>query len=275
MPAAPQPQDVRDWKAQYEGIRKELEGLRSQLQNLVKKEKDRELVTKAWSMRCNELVEGEVAARRAVIAVRKETDKMGSELDRVIEERDREKAINVDLKKKLKLAQEGLQVEEWEERLRVAETRSKDAETNEEEVISGKKKLEIRVAAAKASSKEALRQARSAQCRFGNTRKKQRAAEEAAIAAERECEVSLKALTKACAQITTLKEQLDTVATMKLERELNKALTASNEEIADLGKLLEAHNVVLALTGKDQEIVALKRIMRAQGEGLTAFYRRA
>lgn len=121
-PAAPLPQDVRYGKAQYEDIRKELEGVRSQLQNLVEKEKDRELVTKACSTRCNEFVEREVTARRAVIAMKKETDRTGSELDRIIEEKDREKAINVDLEEKLKLAQEGLQVEEREERVRAAET---------------------------------------------------------------------------------------------------------------------------------------------------------
>lgn len=85
----------------------------------------------------------------------------------------------------------------------------------------------------------------------------------------------LRALTTACAQITTLKGQLNAVATTKLKRGLNEALAAKNEEITDLRKLVEAHKAGLALTGKNKEIAELKRVIRAQGEELTEFYKRA
>lgn len=103
------------------------------------------------------------------------------------------------MKEKLRLAQEGLQVEEWKERLLVAETRCKDAETGEDKVTTESEKLEIRVAAAEASSKEALGQARSSQYRLSGTRMKQQAAENDAKAAERAGEACLRALTTACA----------------------------------------------------------------------------
>ncbi|KAK5326321.1 hypothetical protein LTR70_002087 [Exophiala xenobiotica] len=273
--AASQPQAVQYWKTQYGDIQKELDELRSQCQDLIKKEKARESATKAWSKRRNDIVRQDAAARHEVIAAKKEADEMRSELVRVKEERDREKTINADLEENLRLAQEGLQVAEWEERLRVAETRCKDAETGEDEVTTENEKLEIRVAAAEASSKLTFRQARSAQYRLSSIKKKQQAAENDAEAAERQGEACLRALTTACAQITTLKEQLNTVATTELKRGLNEALTAKNEEIADLRKLVEAHNVVLALTGKNKEVAGLKRVIKALEEELEQFYKRA
>lgn len=72
-----------------------------------------------------------------------------------------------------------------------------------------------------------------------------------------------------------MKGQLNAVATTELKRGLNEALAPKNEEIADLRKLVEAHNVVLALTGKNKEIAELKRVIRAQGEELTEFHKRA
>jgi len=274
-PAAPQPQPMQYWKTQYRDIQKELEELRSHFQHLIKKEKARESATDVLRRKCDDLVGEGAAARSEVTAVKKEADEMRSELARVKRERDREETINADLRERLRLAQEGLQVAEWEERLRVAETRCKDAETGEDEVTTENENLEIRVAAAEASSKLAFRQARSAQYRMSSIKKKQQAAENDAEAAERQGEACLRALTTACAQITTLKEQLNTVATTKLKRGLNEALTAKNEEIADLRKLVEAHNVVLALTGKNKEIAGLKRVIKALEEELEQFYKRA
>lgn len=273
--SASPPQAVHYWKTQYEDIQNELMKLRSHFQDLITKEKARESATHVLRRKYDDLLGQAAASRREVTAVKEESDEMRSELVGMKEERDREKTIIADPKEMLRLAQEGLQVAEWEERSRVAETRCKDAETGEDEVIAENEELEIKVAAAEASSKQALRQARSAQYRMSSLKKKQQAAGKDAKDAERAGEACLRALTTACAQITTLKEQNKLVATTKLKRDLNEALTAKDERIQDLEKLVCAHNVVLALTGKNKEIAELKKVTKILEEELEQFYRRA
>lgn len=131
-----------------------------------------------------------------------------------------------------------------------------------------------RTAVAEATSTVHSRGAYLSLLKVKRVEKKLRSVEEDYQNSEREGDACLKSLQDAVAQNNDLEEQIATIASMDLERDVNDVLTAKNAKIARLKKLVRSHDVVLALTGTKKEITGLKSHIEALEDELEQSYER-
>lgn len=208
-------------------------------------------------------------AQAEVAAAKAETEQVQAEAAAAKAETEQALAENATLTENLKLARKGLQVAAWEERIESAETRCKDAEESEEQVIAENETLKMRCAAAEANATYASRLEGLATYRQkrGKVSLRLQAAEKALEAEEKEGRACSRALDIACAQVTTLKTQLDTIANTNTKREFKRVIVAKDNEIEDLKRWIKSHNAVSTLTRKNGEVAKLEaRIERLQQE---------
>jgi len=222
------------------------------------------------------------AAQSDVATARKERDEARAGVAAMGAELNEARSSSTALEEKLRLAHEGLQVAAWEERLKAAETQCEEATQDAEEVRAENEILQDRTAVAEANSTVHSRGAYLSLLKVKRVEKKLRSAEEDYQTSEREGDACLKSLQNAVAQNNDLEEQIATIASTDLERDVNDVLTAKNAKIASLRKLVRSHDVVLALTGTkkeitrlNKEITGLKGHVKALEDELEQFYKRA